>query len=186
MTDQPTAAAPTLDHETMQKIIGLRARLREQFGMAAMALMMVPRYRSQSLADLQHVLLDPMLSDRVAMAYPGTAKDDAARDLTGFAIWASVSETVDASIREQIRAGVFPVRLKREDWNSGPINWLLDVIAADSRTVTSVIANFRSVVGSGELHLHPVVTRLVDPDVLEKMGGRRTSAAPDDASATEN
>ena len=49
--------------------------------------------------------------------------------LSGIAIWASVSEEVDAKIREQIRAGTFPVRLQSGDWNSGNINWLLDVIA---------------------------------------------------------
>lgn len=48
----------------------------------------------------------------------------------GFAIWASTSEAVDRlSIREQIKIGTFLIRLNPEDWNSCPINWLLDVIA---------------------------------------------------------
>ena len=50
-------------------------------------------------------------------------------DGPGVAIWASVSAEVDAEIRQQIQAGVFPVRLKAEAWNSGKINWLIDVIA---------------------------------------------------------
>ena len=69
---------------------------------------------------------------------------------------------LDARIREQIQAGTFPVRLKTEDWNSGEINWLLDVVAPDQRTTTNVIANFRQVVKEGSLRLHPIVTRLVD------------------------
>jgi cytolysin-activating lysine-acyltransferase len=66
--------------------------------------------------------------------------------LAGIAIWASVSEEVDAKIREQIKAGVFPVRLKPEDWTSGKINWLLDVIAPSTKLATSVLANFKQVI----------------------------------------
>jgi hypothetical protein len=39
-------------------------------------------------------------------------------------------------------AGTFPVRLKPEDWQSGSVNWLLDVIAPDRKTAGRVIANF--------------------------------------------
>ena len=47
-------------------------------------------------------------------------------DIAGFAIWASVSEEVDAKAARQIKAGIFPVRLKPKDWQSGSVNWLLD------------------------------------------------------------
>lgn len=101
-------------------------------------------------------------------------------DLAGFAIWASVSEAVDAKIREQIKAGVWPVRLAPEDWTSGEINWLLDVIAPDRKVTGLVLANFRQVVKEGELRLHPLVARLVEPEMLEKMGGamRNTVSSP--------
>jgi hemolysin-activating ACP:hemolysin acyltransferase len=62
------------------------------------------------------------------------------------ATWASVIEEVNARIREQIKAGVFPVRLKADEWTSGAINWLLDVIAPDRKSTASVIANFSRVV----------------------------------------
>ena len=32
-------------------------------------------------------------------------------------------------IRELIKTASFPIRLKPENWNSGPVNWLQDVIA---------------------------------------------------------
>lgn len=38
---------------------------------------------------------------------------------------------------------MFPIRLKAEDWQSGDINWLLDVIAPNKKTTASVIANFK-------------------------------------------
>jgi hemolysin-activating ACP:hemolysin acyltransferase len=163
------------DPEMAAKLANLRAALRENFGKAVMAMMLVPRYRSQNLADLQHLVLDPMLQDRLAFAYPGKAEDQTGSEMAGFAIWASVSEEVDGRIREQLAAGVFPIRLKAEEWNSGNINWLLDVIAPDKKTITNVIANFRQVVKDGELRLHPLISRMVDAEKLEKMGARKDS-----------
>lgn len=91
------------------------------------------------------------------------------------AIWASVSDEVDAKIRDQIKGGVFPVRLKAEEWQSGKINWLLDMIAPDQKTTVQVIANFKQVVKDGELRMHPIVTRLVDAETLEKMGAQKSN-----------
>ncbi|WP_299030931.1 toxin-activating lysine-acyltransferase [uncultured Sulfitobacter sp.] len=166
------AAAVQGDPEITAKLATLRAQVRESFGKVVMAMMAQPRYRHQTIADLSPLVLEPLIRDRIAMAYPKEAEAPTG-DMTGIAIWASVSEDVDKKIREQIGAGVFPVRLTPDDWNSGEINWLLDVIASDQKTTGAVIANFRQVVKSGELRIHPIVTRLVDKDMLEKM--QRTS-----------
>jgi cytolysin-activating lysine-acyltransferase len=170
------AVNPQMDPAIIQKIAAVRAQVRESFGKTVMAMMMLPRYRNQTLGDLQHLVLEPLIRDRVAIAYPGKTENDQLADISGLAIWASVSEEVDARIREQIRAGVFPVRLKAEDWTSGEINWLLDVIAPDQRTTASVIANFKQVVKEGSLRLHPIITRLVDEETLKKMGAERIGA----------
>lgn len=171
-----TPAMPQLDDEVLAKIAGLRQHVRESFGKVAMSMMMLPRYRHQTLADLQHLVLDPLIRDRIAIAQRA-GEGLVAQDIAGVAIWASVSEEVDAKIRDQIAAGTWPVRLKSEEWNSGSINWLLDVIASDQRSVASVIANFRQVVKEGALKLHPLITRLVDAETLEKMGATRGAAA---------
>ena len=176
-TSPENLATPTeIDPELAAKIAAVRTHIRESFGKVAMAMMMLPRYRNQTLADLQHLILEPLMRDRVAIAYPGAEKAGPLADMTGLAIWASVSEEVDARIREQVQAGTFPIRLKAEDWSSGSINWLLDVIAPDKRTTANVIANFKQVVKEGELRLHPIVTRLIDPKTLEKMGAQRVSS----------
>jgi cytolysin-activating lysine-acyltransferase len=167
---------PQMDPAIIQKIAAVRAQVRESFGKTVMAMMMLPRYRNQTLGDLQHLVLEPLIRDRIAIAYPGKTENDQLADISGLAIWASVSEEVDERIREQIRAGVFPVRLKAEDWASGDINWLLDVIAPDQRTTASVIANFKQVVKEGSLRLHPIITRLVDEETLKKMGAERIAA----------
>ena len=170
------AGAQQLDPELVKKIAAVRSQVRESFGKIVMAMMMLPRYRRQTLDDLQHLVLEPLMRDRIAIAYPGEAEQGQLSDIAGLAIWASVSEEVDAAIREQIKAGVFPLRLKAEEWTSGPINWLLDVIAPDQRTTARVIANFRQVVKEGSLRLHPLVTRLVDEETLKKMGAERMPA----------
>ena len=168
---------PQVDPDLLKKVATVRAQVRESFGKVVMAMMMLPRYRHQSLGDLQHILLEPLIRDRVALAYPGKTENDVLADISGVAIWASVSQDVDNAIREQIKAGVFPLRLKPEDWTSGDINWLLDVIAPDQKTTASVIANFRQVVKEGGLRLHPIITRLVDEETLKKMGAEKSGAA---------
>ena len=82
-----------------------------------------------------------------------------------------MSEEVDLKIREQIKAGTFPIRLKPEEWNSGPVNWLLDVIAPDRKATGQVIANFRQVVKAGDLRIHPQLAGLVDEEMRGKMMG---------------
>ena len=182
--DQP-AAEPQLDPGIVKKIAAVRAHVREAFGKTVMAMMMLPRYRNQTLGDLQHLVLEPLIRDRVAIAHRGEADDARAADVAGLAIWASVSDEVDARIREQIKAGTFPVRLRPDDWASGDVNWLLDVIAPDGRATASVIANFKQVVKQGELRLHPRVARLLDEETLRKMGAEKIAGgAPDVPAAT--
>lgn len=128
------------------------------------------------------MVLEPLIRDRIAIARPAKEEPGLLTDIAGFAIWASVSEEVDAKIREQIKAGSFPVRLKPEEWQSGSVNWLLDgearaatgsrrgPNAPDRKTTGRVIANFRQVVKEGDLRLHPQIAGLVEPEMLEKMG----------------
>ena len=167
------ASEPQLDPAVLAQIAELRSQVRESFGKAVMAMMMLPRYRSQTLGDLQHLVLEPLIRDRIAIAYPGEKERTPLTDIAGLAIWASVSDEIDADIRQQIKAGVFPVRLKPEAWTSGKINWLIDVIAPNRKTTASVIANFKQVVKEGNLRLHPIVTRLVDAETLQKMGAEK-------------
>lgn len=165
----------SLDPEVVEKIAALRNQVRENFGKVALAMMALPRYRHSTLGDMNHLILEPMQQDRIAIAQQVDGQDNPIADLAGIAIWASVSDAVDATIREQIKAGVFPIRLRQADWNSGPNNWLLDVIAPDQRAVARVIAGFGQVAKQGELRLHPIIPRLVDEETLKKLGARAQS-----------
>ncbi len=169
--------APKLDAAALEQIAAIRSKVHETFGKVALAMMVLPRYRHQSIADLNTLLLEPLIRDRVAIATSKPKEGTMADAKDGVAIWASVSEAVDAKIREQIKAGVFPIRMQADDWSSGNINWLFDVIAPNQALTTAVIANFRQVIKEGEMRIHPMVTRLIDPEVLKKMGAKQI--APD-------
>ena len=52
------------------------------------------------------------------------------------------------------------------------------MIASTPRLATSVIANFRQVVKVGDMRIHPIVTRLVEPEALERIGAERMEGAP--------
>jgi hypothetical protein len=160
----------------------------------------LPRYRHQTLADLTHLIVAPLLRDRIAIAHRqvkaggapdanGTSESAGLSEraeikieedtIAGIAIWATVSDAVDAKITEQVRAGVFPLRLGAEDWTSGEQVWLLDVVAADRRQATAVLTSFRQVAGDRPVKIHPIVGRMIDPEVLAKLRGAvQASSAP--------
>lgn len=171
------ATDPKLTKEFVEQVEALRASVRENFGKAAMAMMMLPRYRNQTIGDLQHLVLEPLMRDRLAMAYPKAPEGETAapREMIGFAIWANVSEDVDARIAEQIKTGTFPVRLKPEEWQSGDIKWLFDVVAPTQEATISVLTNFRQVAKDGTLKMHPLIGRLLPPEALEKLGASKLS-----------
>jgi hemolysin-activating ACP:hemolysin acyltransferase len=169
------AAAKALDPALLAQITAFKTKLQASIGEVVLAMLNLPRYRNQTLADLMHLVVEPMTRDRIAIAKAGG--EGKIEETAGIAIWASVSDEVDAKIREQIQARVFPVRLKSEDWASGETTWLLDVIAPSQKIATAVLANFKQVVKDKPVRIHPIVSQLVDPAVLEKMKVKPVSEA---------
>jgi cytolysin-activating lysine-acyltransferase len=62
-------------------------------------------------------------------------------------------------------------------WTSGETYWLLDVIAPSQKVATAVLANFKQVVEDKPVRIHPIVSQLVDPALLEKMKVRPVGEA---------
>jgi len=175
---------PQITPEMQKEINLMRDTVLARLGQTVLSFIGVPRYAHQSVADLQGFCITPLLRDRIAIA-SAEPKDSEQRGdsltapLLGIAIWASVSLEVDKKIREQAGAGIFPVKLAPNDWTSGDIIWLLDVIAPTPKIATTVIANFRQVLEAknlgdkgSELRLHPIIKRMLGEDVLEKMGAK--------------
>ena len=95
-----TEQAQQLDPALLEKISEIRSKVNETFGQVALAMMAIPRYRHQSVGDLNHILLEPLIRDRVAIASAEKGNDPTKAPLAGVAIWASVSDEVEAKIRE--------------------------------------------------------------------------------------
>ncbi|EJJ26149.1 toxin-activating lysine-acyltransferase [Rhizobium sp. CF142] len=169
-----------ISEETKKKLAGAKAALQSTFGQVVLAMSSVPRYRSQMISDLSHLVIDPLINDRVAIATP---KASSGIEPPAIAIWATVSSEVDARISEQTKAGVFPIRLKPEDWKSGEIVWLLDVIAPTRELATLVLTQFHQVAKQDSIKIHPMVAHLVDPEVLSKLS--TTGSSPSDTVGDE-
>ncbi len=147
------------------------AKLNENFGAFIQVLAETQRYRHIGLGETTAMFLAPLQRERVAIALSGASEQEArVGKPTAFMIWASVSPQVDETIRDQVAAGVFPVRLKPEDWNSGTINWLLDVIAPTAQLRSTAMSSFVQSMKLGELRLHPIINRLVEAEHLAKLG----------------
>ncbi len=165
--------------EQQARAVATRARVHEALGQVVLTMAGVARYRHMALSDLQSLVMEPLLRDKIAMARARPEESpQATPEPAGIAFWASVSDEVDAKIREQIAANVFPIRLKPQDWVSGNKIWLLDVLAPSSQIVAAVLGNFQKAMKTpGEIFIHPVVARQVDPEVLKTMG--RTAPPPE-------
>jgi hemolysin-activating ACP:hemolysin acyltransferase len=133
------------------------------------SLMSTARYRHQTISDLEHLVTEPLMRNRIAIASAKPSDGLEQGQMVGLAYWAKVSEEVEAKIKEQIKNSVFPIRLKPEEWESGDRLWLLDVVAPNRQSATAVLANFRQIADKGKVALHPVVSAVVDPEVLKKL-----------------
>ena len=162
-----------LTPDALQKLADAKQKIQSTFGQIVLAMCVVPRYRNLLLSELQQFVLDPLSQDKIVLALPGNPQNDpkvAAAPAT-IAIWASVSADVDKRIREQTAASVFPIRMKSEDWSSGEIVWLLDVIAPSEKMATEVLNSFRQVSKTGRMNVHPIVAKLVNREALKKLAG---------------
>jgi cytolysin-activating lysine-acyltransferase len=185
------------DPKIRAQIVEMRGRIHSRLGQVVLAMAALPRYQYLSLIDLKAIAVEPLIRDRLIVATH--KKDDdspsleigALDNVAGIAIWASVSTEVDARIRAQVKARVFPVKLKPEDWTSGSTDGgdhaplgqegLLDVplsingapssISKPPKLASMVLASFSRLVKTGELNVHPVAARQVDAEMLRKLAG---------------
>ena len=153
-----------------------RKVLLQTFGGIVAYLVDVPRYRNHSIADLQFLILEALVRDRVQLVRHASPASGSDPEVAAVAIWASVSDEVNTKIREQISAGIFPVRLMPDDWTSGNINWLLDVVTRSQDVARQIVAGFGQVTKSDKLNLHPQVSALLDGATLKKLGAKIVAA----------
>jgi cytolysin-activating lysine-acyltransferase len=206
---RPAALAdpPLAPKKIRAQIAETGKRIHSTLGQVVLAMAALPRYQVLSLIDLKAIVPNlhenaPLIRaplEQASLIVATHKKDDDAPSLeigaldnvAGIAIWASVSTEVDARIRGQVKARVFPVKLKPEDWTSGSTDGgdhaplgqegLLDVplsingapssISKPPKLASMVLASFSRLVKTGELNVHPVAARQVDADMLRKLAG---------------
>jgi cytolysin-activating lysine-acyltransferase len=167
--NKPTPSAIHADRDsgfTKEQLNAAQRSFREQLGTIMLALMHTPRYRHMTLSDLTQLAINPLLKSRIAFAYANDPAPNKQVTPTGLAIWASVSDDVDAKIRSQIETGALLVRLQPGDWTSGSIIWLLDIIAPSPQAAAQMLSNFPRVAKAGDFKMHPAIKRLVDEKLL--------------------
>lgn len=146
---------------------GSRQLFQQRMGQAALAAMRLPRYAKVSVSDLASLLLAPLSADRISFAEDDDGKAGSEGPI-GMAIWASVSPKVASKLAEQANAGVFPVKLERDEWASGDDVWLLDLLVPTRSAGTAIFMNFGKLIGDRPFRVHPVVLQSVDRTIVEK------------------
>jgi len=132
----PGSAPPTPKGMT-EKIRRDAAALRNAlaFTQAVGVLMRSPHYRKYTLADLEWLVIPPLVNGqfRIGEAKPDNNKGPSLP--VAIVFWASVSPEVDKRLMEAKTAAP---QLKPEEWKSGDIVWLVHA-AGESRFVRFVV-----------------------------------------------
>jgi hemolysin-activating ACP:hemolysin acyltransferase len=145
-----TPAAPTpITAEQRAQLAHLPLQLGDMLFGAAFArvtsiLMRSPHYKHFALADLEWLpgaqapkpnQVPPLFSGQFAVL-DATLEGVALPVPVAVALWANVSPEVDARLSQNLAA---PVKLRPDEWRSGDILWLVDVIG-DQKAMPSLLA----------------------------------------------
>lgn len=110
---------------------GRRAIMNSSMALAQIVRLMLqsPNHRHFSLSDLEWMVLPALSTGQLAMA---EAKPDQSglREPLAVLFWASVSPEIDQRLSSNLEA---PIRLRPDEWRSGDILWITDMIG-DMRT----------------------------------------------------
>jgi hemolysin-activating ACP:hemolysin acyltransferase len=94
------------------------------FSQVAGVMMRSKRYRQCTLADLESMVIPPLLAGQFRIGEVKLDKED--RNVPGAVVlWASVSAEVDQRL---MQADALPVQLKAEEWKSGDIPWVMHAV----------------------------------------------------------
>ena len=114
------------------------------FGEIISVLMRSPTYKHFSLADLEWLVVPPVLTQQFVLAEIRKGKDGIPAPV-GVALWASVSPDVDKKLMAN-QSG--PLRLRPDEWKSGDTLWLIDAIGP-GKVIHGLIENLHKNVFKG-------------------------------------
>jgi cytolysin-activating lysine-acyltransferase len=129
-----SGAPATLSAEEAQRRALADARLSMGFARVVSVLMRSPLHKHFSLGDLEWLVLPPLLTGQCQVV-EAKAQVNGPGIPVAVVFWASVSAEVDKRLSENLNA---PIRLRPDEWRSGDILWLVDVVG-DGRLVTALL-----------------------------------------------
>jgi hemolysin-activating ACP:hemolysin acyltransferase len=142
---QPAVAAAAAGKAAVRPRDARQARFAQSFAQIVAVLMRDANFRKMRLADLEWLVLPPVLAGQFRLAQApspvgrGKAKEGG-KDGTGqggvlvpvaVALWARVSDAIDKALSENLDK---PVRLRPNEWACGDNLWLM-AVAGDQRAV---------------------------------------------------
>ena len=137
----PTGAspAPQLSKEEMQRRAQVSKRLEQAFGEIASVLMRAPQYRQYTLADMEWLVVPPVLSGQFSLA-EAQSKTSGFTAPIALVTWAKVSAEVDHRLAADPAR---QIRLKPEEWRSGEAFWVIDAVG-DQKVLSALIKRLRT------------------------------------------
>ncbi|WP_295557632.1 toxin-activating lysine-acyltransferase [uncultured Hyphomicrobium sp.] len=101
-------------------------------------------HRGKTLAEIEEKVAPAVLSGQFSLAEATHTKDGLATPVAAV-LWASVSENVDRRLSSSATT-----TLKSEDWKSGNIIWIVDVVG-DNRILKAMVKTLRENAWKGRL-----------------------------------
>ena len=151
--------APTA--EQVQKWATNEAAFAVTFTRVVSVLMQSPHYKHYTLADLEWLVVPPLLAGQCAVM---EATINGRQVPVAVALWASVSHEVDKRLSENLTA---PVKLRPDEWQSGDVLWLIDAVG-DVKAIPNLMKQVQETAFKGreakvrtlDAHSRPVVGSL--------------------------
>ena len=115
-------------------------RLAQTFAQTVAALIRDPKFRKLPIADLEWLVLPPLMAGQCRLAHlqapqPGAGQEQGMLVPVAVALWARVSPGIDKALSENLDK---PAQLRPNEWASGDILWLM-VAAGDPRAVPAFL-----------------------------------------------
>ena len=118
------------------------ARLNERyalFGKLVTLMSLAPNFRGSPLSEIVSLLTPAINAGQVLIA-EGVNEERREPVPAAFALWASVSESVDKRLSEHLDE---PWRLEPQDWRGGDIPWLI-LVVGDEKVISPMLGAFMS------------------------------------------
>ncbi len=128
--DLPNTLSNDTVHTEQSANDAIQARVNKTtmtFGEIVVLLSRSLMYRHMSLADLEWLVMPALMTNQVTTVRGKLKEQQGLTIPLGLAMWAHVSEDVDKKLEAQKNVNI-PFRLAPQDWKSGDIPWLLDVV----------------------------------------------------------